>query len=397
MKIKNLLSGCIILSVLYFTSYGCNNNPVNSSSVRRAAMTELDFKNSNLQAAPGSVIVVELEDLNSPPDSIFDTDVIGIDAIPIKYTETAEHTFRLDESSISDYSATAYEMTLVNAETKEELFTINTIFSHITRSIPAGNYVMVFKSTRPYGADSTGSQIIFIQPDNSGSGNTDYDEDQLKHFMSTRECNGCDLSNADLSHMWVSNVSLVGANLNGGKFDFTEFENSNLSGASIQNALFRYAVFNNADFSHIDFKGSQILSTRFIGVNFTGSDFSNASLKGSTFSYVTFYNTNFTNAELSNAVFDYTNKLSAVNMKNANLAGAKFSDHEIPGSDFSFSNLTGANFSNLDISGSDFSFSNMTSATFNIINARGVNFCGAIKDRINQRMVFTDESTACWP
>lgn len=333
-------------------------------------MVEQDFQNSSLQARPGSVIVVELEDLNSPPDSVFDTDEIGIDAIPIKYTETAQHSFRLDES-------TSFEMMMVRQATKEEIFMISSANPYISLSIPAGDYILIFKSHRPYGTSATGSQLIFIQPDKISPANTDYDEAQLKQFISTRKCDGCNLSNADLSHKWVDNISLVGANLNGARFDFTEFDKSTLTRASIQNAIFRFSVFDSTDFSHTDLKGSAIISTRFKRVNFAGSDFSNASLKGSTFSSVNFNNSNFTDAELSNAVFDYTIQMLEVNMTHAN--------------------LTGANFSNIDISRGNFSFANLTSATFNTVNARGTNFCGALKDRINTRMVFTDDETQCWP
>lgn len=377
MKAKNLFSILVVLTVLYFNSYGCNNNPVNSSSRRYTAMTELDFQNNDLRARPGSVIVVELEDLNSPPDSVFDTDMIGTDAIPIEYTETAEHSFRLDEASILDNSATAYEMTLVNANTKEELFTINNVLSHITRSIPAGNYVMVFKSNRPYGSSETGNQVIFVQPDRPGTGNTDYDEEQLKHFISTRECNGCNLSNANLSHRELYNVSLINANLDGAKFEFTEFMKSNVHGASFNLASFSYSEFDSSDFSNTNFTGSSIISTHFSASNFTGANFSSATLRGSDFLNTDFTSANFYDAELSDAVFDYTMKLIGVNMRHANLMGAKFT--------------------NVDISGSDFSFSNMTYVTFNTVNARGVNFCGALKDRINARMVFTNEHTTCWP
>lgn len=370
MKTKNILLSLIIFTALFFGANGCNNNPVNSSNINYPAMVEQDFQNSNLQARPGSVLVVELEDLNSPPDSVFDTDEIGTDAIPIKYTETAEHSFRLDESS-------AFEMKLVKAGTKEEIFMISSANPYISLSIPAGDYVLVFKSHRPYGTSETGDQLIFMQPDKSAIGNTDYDEEQLKQFISTHKCDECNLSNADLSHKWLYNVSLVGANLNGARFDFTEFDKSTLAGASIQNAIFRFSVFDSTDFSHMNLKGSAIISTRFQRVNFAGSDFSNASLKGSTFSFVNFNNANFTDAELSNAVFDYTIQMLEVNMTHTNLIGA--------------------NFSNIDISRANFSNSNLTSATFNTVNARGTNFCGALKERINARMVFTDDDTQCWP
>lgn len=377
MKIKNLLSGCIILMVLFFNSYGCNNNPVNSSGMRYTAVTELDFQNNDVRARPGSVIVIELEDLNSPPDAVFDTDEIGTDAIPVEYTETAEHTFRLDESSMLDNGAAAYEMTLINAETNEELFTINNVFSHITRSIPAGNYVMVFKSNRPYGTSETGNQVIFIQPDRSGTGNTDYDEDQLKHFISTGECNGCNLSNANLSHRELYNVSLVNANLDGAKFEFTEFMKSNVHRATFRSASFSYSEFDSSNFTNTDFSGASIIFTHFSSSDFTGAVFSGATLRGSDFINTNFTRANFYDAELSDAVFDYTMKLTDINMRHAN--------------------LTGAQFINVDISRSDFSFSNMTFVTFNTVYARGVNFCGALKDRINERMVFTDGHTTCWP
>lgn len=370
MKTKNLFSILVVLTVLYFNSYGCNNNPVNSSNTNYPAMVEQDFQNSSLQARPGSVIVIELEDLNSPPDSVFDTDEIGTDAIPIKYTETAQHSFRLDES-------TSFEMMMVRQATKEEIFMISSANPYISLSIPAGDYILLFKSHRPYGTSETGDQLIFIQPDKISTQNTDYDDAQLKQFISTRQCDGCNLSNANLSHKWLSYVSLVGANLNGAKFEFTEFDKSNLTGASIQNAAFAFAEFDSTDFSHTDLKGSAIISTRFKVVNFAGSDFSSASLKGSTFSGVNFNDADFSDAELSNAVFDFTIQLLRVNMKHANLIGAKFT--------------------NVDISKADFSLSNLTSATFNTVNARGTNFCGALKDRINARMVFTDDDTQCWP
>lgn len=337
MKTKNILSSLIILTSLYFGANGCNNNPVNSTSTHRQARSEQEFADPSLYAEPGAVIVVDLEHLDSPPDSEFDTDVIGTDAIPIRYTETAEHSFRLDDSNL-------FEMKMVRAVTNEEIFSLNHPHPQIRVTIPAGDYILIFKSRITYCTNcETNSQIIFLQPDRTAAGQYDYDPSQLNQFITTGKCDNCDLREINLSNMTFVNASLVNANLSNAKLNSMQFNNANMQEMTAEHADFENVTFTDSYANGANFNSTHFLNSDYKGMN----DFSN----------VNFSNTEFSNTGYLKPFFDgrYL-KLSNAKMTGASLKDATFYNIDISGSDFNYTNLENARFVNATVNNAKFCY-----------------------------------------
>lgn len=366
MKTKNILISFIILIVLYFGANGCNNNPVNSTNTHRQARSEQEFADLSLYAEPGAVIVVDLEHLDSPPDSEFDTDEIGTDAIPIRYTETAEHSFRLDSSAL-------FEIKMLKAVTKEEIFSLNHPHPQIRVTIPAGDYILIFKSRITYCTNcETNSQIIFLQPDRTtvgGSGNSDYDPSQLNQFITTGKCDNCDLREINLSNMTFTDVSLVKAHLWKAKLNSVQFKNANMQQIDAQ-----FVDFENVTFEKSNLSNSQFNSSSLRKITFTDSDVNTANFNSVHFLNIEYSGmSDFSNADFSYADFSYTGYIKPsfdgryLKLLNAKMTGASLKD---------------ATFYNIDISGSDFNYSNLENARFiNAIvnNAKFCYFTGNIK------------------
>lgn len=374
MKTKSILSSLIILIALYFGANGCNNNPVNSTQRHYPARTEPDFADASLYAEPGSVIVVDLEHLNSPPDSAFDTDEIGIDAIPIRYSETAEHSFRLDES-------VAFEMKLVKEGTKEEIFDLTPADPQINITIPAGKYIMIFKSHLTYCTDCAAkSQTIFLQPDRtvSNSGNLDYNPDQLSHFLSTKECIECDLSSANFSNITFHKVTLDKANLSHATFSDVTIDSSNIRNANISYTFFI----------------SHLVQTTIIGSDLSGSDLSNSHFSPQRVGGSTFIKTNFESAVMS-SILSYANNYQGANFNHAKLNLVNIYRDTVISCDFTNARLISVNFNDCDVSKSIFNSASTSMVTWNDVRAFGTDFCGMDAGRMTIHNIMYDSYTKC--
>lgn len=337
-KIYKALLFCLVFLALGIYTVGCSDSPLTNTNTKTyKARTEKDFADKNFKAEPGAVIVLNLEDKNSPSDpDWFDTDLIGVDIIPIRYTETAKHHFRIDEDS-------DFEMSLMNDSSKQVLFELTPQNTKTDVMIPSGNYLMIIESLEIYGSDTIDEQTVFIQPDTEAisSGNTDYDPANLNTLLSRRNCRGCNLEHANLSGANLSNVFLNDANL----------RDANLSRANLE-----WAFLNNADLVHVDLRDANLINTQLKSANLNRSNLASASLRFANLYDADLNNVNLFNAYLNNA------KLNYAILRDANLSQA----------DLSYANLS-------------------------YTDLRGANFCGAIKTGIIFTFVMTNSQTRCWP
>jgi uncharacterized protein YjbI with pentapeptide repeats len=173
----------------------------------------------------------------------------------------------------------------------------------------------------------------------------------LEQLRRTRSCQGCDLSQAnltglDLSNTDLSGVNLGGANLSGANLSGTKLTGANLSQANLNNAVLRSANLNGADL--------------------TGSTVTDADLRGATLS----------EANLSQADFSRTN-LGNGNLKGANLTGTKLLAANLGSANLTEVNVERADFSQAKLSGADFTNAmNVPTAILTGANLTGANLIG---------------------
>lgn len=383
---------------LHLTIYGCNDNPLtNTNGKTYKAVTERDFQGKNFKAEPGAVIVLNLEDKNSPPDTgWYDTDVIGIDIIPIRYTETAKHNFKIDKDS-------DFEMSLISDSSKQVLFELTKQNTEANITIPSGDYLMIITSLEDFKPDSLGSQIVFIQPDTEilSSANTDYDPVQLNTLLSTKTCVRCNLESADLHNANLRDADLNSSYLRGVNLSGAYLVNVNLSNAALWIANLSNAFLWHANLTSASFVNANLHGANFYRANSTQALFNNANLTGTNFRNAILNNANLSHANLTRAVLidaDLTNaKLINANLSNADLTNAKLGGVDFSNADLSTAklinaNLSNTNFTSANLTNANLSYTNLTNANFNyakLINANisyanltNANFCNADKTGI---------------
>ena len=81
-----------------------------------------------------------------------------------------------------------------------------------------------------------------------------FDETDLKKLEALGNCEGCDLSEANLSEADLRYVKLVEANLSGANLRFSVLENANLMNANLENAN-----LNGADLSGAKLEGADLV------------------------------------------------------------------------------------------------------------------------------------------
>ena len=287
-----LITAVLLAATIYALSFsGCNNPIGETINQTFPARTERDFTYHNgLIAIPGSVIALDLENVNAPADSIPDTGRRGEDAFPIRYTENAIHNFTIAWDSY-------VRITLIRPGDRV-MFTLSPENRYTSIYIPAGDYDMYVTSVTDYYTDSiAGRHTVFIRPnpDIGPASNSSLLPMQTNTLISVGNCPNCDLSNANLYHTYLSGSNLTGANLfqanlglsnfsfvtaTGANFGSTYLFKanavfSNLSGSSMKNVVFReadlkYAVLSSSDVSYADLRFTDLRFANFCVSDRTG-------------------------------------------------------------------------------------------------------------------------------
>jgi uncharacterized protein YjbI with pentapeptide repeats len=383
----------LLLVTASFTIFsGCGDSVTNSAvtTALRQAMVERQFVlSSSLKAEAGAVIVVDLEDLNSPAGAD-DTGPIGEDIIPYNYTSTAEHRFEIADSS-------NFKIKMVSDSSGATLFELNPASSTVV-TIPAGNYKLHLISLENYSVSDSASNVVFIQPNTetafTSSLSGGYNPDDLNTLLNTRKCVKCNLDNANFDQMNLSGVTIGLSSLQYAGFNYTNLQNATIVGNVIRSNFYA-ADLRNANMQLNVFYESLMNSCLLDNTNFHRSilfltiDYSNP---------LGYSNTNFSGCDLSGTV-----------LKNVHLDDANFDSCRVQSAGhftilnsalwnkgFTNSTLTGSNFSGVVFGNFKFENCNLSNSSFTSAEFRSVSFCRS--NFTNARQVnSTVYDVECWP
>jgi hypothetical protein len=123
--------------------------------------------------------------------------------------------------------------------------------------------------------------------------------DHVSRLETSKQCNQCDLSGADLSAMDLSGAQLVGANLNtanlvnanlsGANLTEASLVAANLVGANLRQANLTKTTFVYANLTRGQLQGATLLKTDLQGANLAEADFSGAKVSDSSFTNANLY------------------------------------------------------------------------------------------------------------
>ncbi len=370
-KLISITAQFVFLITAGFYFSGCSDSVTSTGGTipanKHQARSEGEFNlNAGLKAFPGAVLVVDLEDLNSPVGNVGnDTGPIGEDVIPYTYSETAIHRIRLGEE-------VHFKARLVS-ESGEVIYQLNNPDDSVRVTIPAGNYKLYLTSRVNYGSDTLGRQAVFIQPDleaiASGGGvgsQGGFDQADFNTLMKTRKCIKCDFMGINLQGYNLAYVDISYSDFSLSNIAFINFSHATLNHVKFYPNYSTTVDFSNATFNHTDLSKSNFYDVDFSHATFDSSDISemnNRDLK--------FIGTKFTNCYLKNTSF------RNINYSGYQFIGAEFRDCDCQGVDFYKANLTNAIFSDVDIRYAGMCDQNRTGALFSEI-------------KYNNR-------TECWP
>jgi len=155
-------------------------------------------------------------------------------------------------------------------------------------------------------------------------------DQDIKKLLATKECSGCDLSDAGLVMANLSGADLSGANLSGANLSRANLTGANLTGANLTGASLYGVNLIGAKILGANLAGTDLRDAYLTSVDFTQEQIAAANLQGATGITVKnttpedFYNWGITEAEKGNlktAIDDFS---QAIAMK-PNYANAYFS------------------------------------------------------------------------
>jgi uncharacterized protein YjbI with pentapeptide repeats len=129
----------------------------------------------------------------------------------------------------------------------------------------------------------------------------------LQQLLSTKQCNGCDLSGANLSNIDLSKAQLVGANLNMANLVNTNLSEANLTkasvvGANLGGANLRQTNLTEATFVYSNLAQAQMQGATLYKTDLQGANLANVELTGARISRSSFTNANIYQAKLPGSV-----------------------------------------------------------------------------------------------
>jgi uncharacterized protein YjbI with pentapeptide repeats len=129
----------------------------------------------------------------------------------------------------------------------------------------------------------------------------------LQQLLSTKQCNGCDLSGANLSNIDLSKAQLVGANLNMANLVNTNLSEANLTkasvvGANLSGANLRQTNLTEATFVYSNLAQAQMQGATLYKTDLQGANLANVDLTGARISRSSFTNANIYQAKLPGSV-----------------------------------------------------------------------------------------------
>jgi uncharacterized protein YjbI with pentapeptide repeats len=94
-----------------------------------------------------------------------------------------------------------------------------------------------------------------------------FNQADLDKLLSTKECQWCDLHNADLSGAKLAGAQLSGANLSGARLPGADLSGANLSSTYLRNADFSGANLSNVYLDKANLTGAEIKDANLSGAN----------------------------------------------------------------------------------------------------------------------------------
>jgi uncharacterized protein YjbI with pentapeptide repeats len=360
---------------------GCSDSITNSGASlidTRTARVEGDFAaNPNLKTVPGAVVIVEMEDLNSPVRE-GDTGPIGEDIIPYTFNETAQRRFTIGDSSyftmklVSD-SAGAVVVELVPNSTA-------------LVNVPAGNYKMHLISLVKYSDAEPEPQMVFIQKDNRDNPN------DLNMLLQTNKCTACDFYRVNLRGKVFPEVPKL------------ELTYSNFYYADLRETKMRKAEITSCLFSGTDMTGANLDSAFVMNTKFNSSELLSMSLNGTVMLRTNFDNSilggtgenlnmgicNFSSCELSGLNIEGSNIYTCVFM-NSTVKESSWKNSVTDGCDFEYANIE-----NCDFFGTSFKFCKFLGSKITGCNVKNANFCVSTFQNTIVRNCVSNSRTRCW-
>lgn len=388
------------------------------------AIGELELlQNEEMHAILGQLVVTDLENMDTPPDSLgHDTYLSGIDIIPYYFTRDASHTFVID-------SAGKFSMKLVNPTTNQVLVDLAPGDTAVKLDIPEGFYELQLHSHLQFGQDTLESQPVFIVPyvteadtgeslakttgnifdylwvvffrhcrncnlsffnfsswnlkgvdfsysdlnrANFESANLSY-SDLSWGSLESANCENTDLSNARLMGTYITGTDLSTANLEGTFFYDADLSNTNFSGKNLRNTTFWLSDLTNCDFRYADLTGANLRQTILIDADLSyangdNTDFYDATMIRTKFLQSSLKSARFASAEMSDAQFTGANlaygRFQNANLNKSDLSNTNLSHSMFHEADLTYANLRNANLDSSDIRYTDFSWSNLVLTSF---------------------------------
>jgi uncharacterized protein YjbI with pentapeptide repeats len=102
----------------------------------------------------------------------------------------------------------------------------------------------------------------------------------VQQLMTTRQCQGCDLSRAGLVLTNLDGVDLSGADLSLANLSRTNLSNANLRNANLTSAVLFSTNLSGADLSGADLRGADLREAYLVGANLEGANLEGANLLG---------------------------------------------------------------------------------------------------------------------
>lgn len=276
MVLLTLLAG--ITACYEIEPYAPDPDSIYSKGIKVKPRTEKELAaDENLYLSPGTLVVMDLEHTDSPSASLgFDTDTNGVDLIRYEVKDTTVLVFSPD---INPY----YSVRFFDEAMDSMYFSLHNGGEKANVKLAPGKYVMKLVSFIPFGADTAGRQIIFVQPDldlAAKSGGT------IKYFYMTSramECVKCDLAELDLSGFYLAGAMLESSILTDCNLDSTDLQDlraskadfskaslfdADLRGCNLSLGLMRDADIRNADFQFAILNGLDLSRAKAYGTNF---------------------------------------------------------------------------------------------------------------------------------
>jgi uncharacterized protein YjbI with pentapeptide repeats len=379
---KNKIFFILPVLIIYAAVFsGCSDSVSNSTGneTQSQAMVERQFVlSSGVKASPEQLIVVDLEDLNSPSVS-GDTGPIGEDIVPYIYSHDVNQKFKIEAFS-------NFKMIFISDAAGDTLANIFPGgFAQLT--VPAGNYKMHLITFDSYAAAEKSSNVVFIKPEVSGN--------DINTHLKAKVCTGCDFKDADLKNFNLRNVTLSRSSFHGTDLRQADLSYSIIDSCRMGGSILDSANFTNCEFTDNKWEQDYLTSTAAYAI------FDSAYMVRCDFNRVL-----MTGVSINNVHFQ-ASSLTNVNMINASAVNSDFSSVKISGSVLSYSNFFKTGFYNSNMQSSDISHCNLSDTDFgssvlidlnmSYSNIIGAGFCSSQRTRVNATGVIYNQTTDCWP